>query len=84
MAIEKDSCVKPATGPILKAEKEKFSRETSNEEVLMVKAQVGKEAPDFEASAYINGEGFKNESTAKTTREIISKLHPPQNVETLI
>lgn len=60
MAIEKDSCVKPATGPILKAEKEKISRETSNEEVLMVKAKVGKEAPDFEASAYINGEGFKN------------------------
>ena len=23
-------------------------------------ARVGKEAPDFEASAYIKGEGFKN------------------------
>ena len=26
----------------------------------MAMAQVGKEAPDFEASAYISGEGFKN------------------------
>jgi peroxiredoxin (alkyl hydroperoxide reductase subunit C) len=26
----------------------------------MATARVGKEAPDFEASAYISGEGFKN------------------------
>jgi len=26
----------------------------------MVTARVGKEAPDFEASAYVQGEGFKN------------------------
>jgi hypothetical protein len=30
------------------------------EELRMAMAQVGKEAPDFEASAYILGEGFKN------------------------
>jgi alkyl hydroperoxide reductase subunit AhpC len=30
------------------------------EELKMAMAQVGKEALDFEASAYIPGEGFKN------------------------
>jgi peroxiredoxin (alkyl hydroperoxide reductase subunit C) len=28
--------------------------------VTMTLARVGKEAPDFEASGYIQGEGFKN------------------------
>jgi peroxiredoxin (alkyl hydroperoxide reductase subunit C) len=30
------------------------------EQVKMTVAQVGKKAPDFEATAYITGEGFKN------------------------
>jgi len=33
---------------------------TPKEEVKMTIARVGQEAPDFEASAYIAGEGFKN------------------------
>jgi peroxiredoxin (alkyl hydroperoxide reductase subunit C) len=30
------------------------------ESVIMEMARVGKEAPDFEAPAYVSGEGFKN------------------------
>jgi peroxiredoxin (alkyl hydroperoxide reductase subunit C) len=30
------------------------------EQVKMTVAQVGKKAPDFEATAFIAGEGFKN------------------------
>jgi peroxiredoxin (alkyl hydroperoxide reductase subunit C) len=33
---------------------------TRKEKVTMTMARVGKEAPDFEASGYVAGEGFKN------------------------
>jgi peroxiredoxin (alkyl hydroperoxide reductase subunit C) len=60
MAKEMDSCVKPAGGPVV-AKPAPAARETIPEEgVTMAMARVGKEAPDFEASAYIAGEGFKN------------------------
>jgi len=61
MAEAKDSCVEPAKGPILAPEeKGKTLAPTSiqKEELKMI-ARVGKPAPDFEASAYIDG-GFKN------------------------
>jgi alkyl hydroperoxide reductase subunit AhpC len=32
----------------------------AKEETSMAMVRVGKKAPDFEASAYIAGEGFKN------------------------
>jgi peroxiredoxin (alkyl hydroperoxide reductase subunit C) len=53
-----DSCVEPARGPILEAPAE---RDTQAEikEVKMTTARVGKAAPDFEASAFVNG-GFNN------------------------
>lgn len=57
---EKDSCVKPAGGPLLPkpvAESRAFPKA---QEVPMSIARVGREAPDFEASAYIQGQGFKN------------------------
>lgn len=58
MPEEVESCVKPAGGPLVKmpAPVEGAVQEVSQ----MVKARVGYEAPDFEASAYIVGEGFKN------------------------
>jgi peroxiredoxin (alkyl hydroperoxide reductase subunit C) len=60
MTKETDSCVQPAAGPILRAEKEGTAQPSSKEEVRMATARVGKEAPDFEASAFIPGVGFKN------------------------
>lgn len=60
MTKETDSCVQPAAGPILRAEKEETALRSSKEEGRMAMARVGKEAPDFEASAFIPGEGFKN------------------------
>ena len=55
-----DSCVEAAAGPLIlePAVAEKVA--SSNEEIGMTVARVGKEAPDFEASAYVVGEGFKN------------------------
>jgi peroxiredoxin (alkyl hydroperoxide reductase subunit C) len=59
VAKEIDSCVKPSAGPLIAkpAPAEKIS---PKEETRMTVARVGKEAPDFEASAYVAGEGFKN------------------------
>ena len=59
MAEAKDGCVKPAKGPIMRGEsKTSHPSPIQKEEIKMI-AQVGKPAPDFEASAYIDG-GFKN------------------------
>lgn len=54
MAKERDSCVQAAAGPISEAAPPEQGWMT------MPMARVGKEAPDFEASAYVVGEGFKN------------------------
>jgi hypothetical protein len=59
MAKEVDSCVQPAAGP-LASEISVEEKTLSKEEVVMTTARVGREAPDFEASAYVAGEGFKN------------------------
>ena len=59
MAEAKDSCVKPAKGPISAAVGKEPQGELTQKEELKMIAQVGKPAPDFEASAYVDG-GFKN------------------------
>ena len=61
MAEAKDSCVKPAKGPILPPEavEAALSGTQETKEALKMLARVGKPAPDFEASAYLDG-GFKN------------------------
>jgi len=59
MAEAKDSCVEPAKGPIGLAETQTSQTAQIRKEELKMRAQVGKPAPDFEASAYIDG-GFKN------------------------
>lgn len=59
MAEAKDSCVEPAKGPILPSTSEPIQTKPIREEGFKMMAQVGKPAPDFEASAYVNG-GFKN------------------------
>jgi len=59
MAEPKDSCVKPAKGPMgALADKKLQGVPTQQEEPKMI-ARVGKPAPDFEASAFVDG-GFKN------------------------
>lgn len=57
----KDGCVKPSKGPIIPPSSGAAQSTTTQvQEVDKVIARVGKEAPDFEAPAFIAGEGFKN------------------------
>lgn len=60
MTQEKDSCVQPAGGPLVAEPMPQEQASPRKENVTMNTARVGKEAPDFEASGYIAGEGFKN------------------------
>jgi hypothetical protein len=61
MAKEMDSCVEPAAGPLVAEEAPAESAPPSKKgESKMTMARIGKEAPDFQASAYVAGEGFKN------------------------
>jgi hypothetical protein len=62
MADPQDGCVVPAKGPIRESEdSDSPQRGTRNdrEEVAKLIARVGKPAPDFEASAFVQG-GFQN------------------------
>jgi peroxiredoxin (alkyl hydroperoxide reductase subunit C) len=60
MAKMKDGCVKPARGVIAaKADPSVPGRPIPPEEVKTVQARVGAEAPDFEANAFVAGEGFR-------------------------
>ena len=60
MAKEKDSCVQAAAGPVSPESAPEESGTRPQGGATTMTARVGKEAPDFEASAYIAGEGFKN------------------------
>jgi peroxiredoxin (alkyl hydroperoxide reductase subunit C) len=60
MPKEMDSCVQPAAGPLAAEPIPTKDVSPPKEEVKVAMARVGKEAPDFEASAYVAGEGFKN------------------------
>ena len=56
------SCVQPAPGPILAPEETGSSataQQPTVEEAPVTTARIGKEAPDFETNAFVNG-GFKN------------------------
>ena len=54
----KDGCVKPVQGPIVTPRTEAPTKTGYVEEVTRMQAQVGKEAPDFEATAFLQAEGF--------------------------
>ncbi len=58
MAKEKDGCVKPVKGPIMAPPSGGTAGNERVEEVTRMQARVGKEAPDFEASAFLPGKGF--------------------------
>lgn len=57
----KDGCVKPVRGPIVPAAESNIPAlgMVPSQEAKKVFAHVGKEAIDFEATAYIEGVGFK-------------------------
>src|SRR4030042_4141070 len=59
MAEAKDGCVKEAKGPMMTGESKTSHPSIIQKEEKKMIAQVGKPAPDFEASAYVDG-GFKN------------------------
>lgn len=57
---EKNGCVKPAKGPVAPGRGSGGSPgEQPVKEATRMKSLVGNEAPDFEANAYVAGEGFK-------------------------
>jgi hypothetical protein len=56
----KDSCVKPVRGPIMPAtQSAPPSGASTPQEPSRMTASVGKEAIDFEASAFVEGQGFR-------------------------
>jgi peroxiredoxin (alkyl hydroperoxide reductase subunit C) len=60
MAKKHQGCVATAAGPLTDSdEKAPAGNVTGAERTITVKAQVGKPAPDFEATAY-TGDGFEN------------------------
>ncbi len=60
MPDPKDGCVKPSKGPIgLEAPQSGNGSNPVAKEAPKMIARVGKAAPDFELSAYLDG-GFKN------------------------
>jgi hypothetical protein len=56
---EPDGCVKPAGGPLGQPVTAAEPAAKRNEGSATMMAQVGKPAPDFEASAYVDG-AFQN------------------------
>ena len=60
MAKEMDGCVQNAAGPMVEETPVPATTQMTKESAHMAMARVGKEAPDFEASGYVAGEGFKN------------------------
>lgn len=59
MTKEQEGCVKPAGGPIVASSPEPAPAAANGEGRVRMTARVGREAPDFEASAYAEG-GFRN------------------------
>jgi peroxiredoxin (alkyl hydroperoxide reductase subunit C) len=61
MAEQKESCVKPAKGPVIAEMETEVVKGNGypREDGGRMLARVGKPAPDFELSAFVDG-GFKN------------------------
>jgi peroxiredoxin (alkyl hydroperoxide reductase subunit C) len=57
----KDGCVKPASGPLMPVPESAVPvvGAAPSQEVSKMLARVGEEAIDFEANAFVAGEGFK-------------------------
>ncbi len=52
-------CVSPAKGPLLPKSKAESKQSDHDGEETKMQVSIGKQAPDFEASAF-DGDGFKN------------------------
>lgn len=59
MAEARDQCVQPGAGPIAVSGAQAAAPVHDETEGPKMTAMVGKPAPDFEASAFVDG-GFKN------------------------
>ena len=59
MSEMKDGCVKPARGPLVPEVPPAGEGNVHTREVTKVQARVGAEALDFEANAFVAGQGFK-------------------------
>lgn len=59
MAKMKDGCVKPVRGPIAPPHTNEPTPIEQIAEAPRMQARVGREAPDFEATAYMPGKGFE-------------------------
>ncbi len=57
MAKKQDGCVKPVAGPINSSDGDPSPDPTPTKETMTMQARVGREAPDFEATAYIPATG---------------------------
>jgi alkyl hydroperoxide reductase subunit AhpC len=77
MAKAQDGCVKPAGGPIQTKGPPAATPAERNGEGTAMTAQVGKQAPDFEASAFIDG-GFRN---IKLTHKVWQEEEPAKMVD---
>lgn len=65
MAEQKESCVKPAKGPVgMPPAEAQVSAGTTQQKEAIMTARVGKPAPDFEANAFADGV-FKNISLSE-------------------
>ena len=53
-------CARPTGAQVGHPPAEAKQEETLPEEITMITAKVGAKAPDFEATAFVSGEGFKN------------------------
>lgn len=59
MSKKPEGCAPPAGGPIGQPEAEETSQDKPVERKVTMQAKVGQPAPDFEATAYVNG-AFEN------------------------
>ena len=59
MAKKPDGCARPAAGPVGPSAETEAQTPTPTEGKIKMQAKVGQPAPDFEATAYMNG-GFEN------------------------
>ena len=59
MAEAQDKCVQPAAGPIAAPAADDAAASQTMQEGARMSTMVGRPAPDFEASAFVDG-GFKN------------------------
>lgn len=60
MSKQTDGCVKPARGPIRDSAAAEAPATVQTQEVPTMMAKVGHPAPDFEATAYVEGKGFES------------------------